>query len=478
MTEIWNEPWFWPAVGVVLGVPIALLVLTEIQSALERRGSRAARIISLIKNYVVPVGALLVLLAQVQFVREQPAWWQVTATIFGFVVILVVLNALNFGLFVTAKQGTWRSKVPSIFVDIARVLIILVLVAVLFGTVWNADVGGLFAALGVGSIVIGLALQNAVGGIVSGLLLLSEQPFQLGDWLLVNGTKGRVVEVNWRATHLWTSNGELVITNASLAEASFLNYSKAEGGFGADTMVKFATDDAPQDVIDVCRRVADDLPYTVPGETTSVAPFPKAKYEVEIPITSPGDAYKAIRMFRTRLWYAARRANLHLDGDLTDNFNTPANVLDAVLKFASALYLRQEDISVVAQQVRLERYGAGEIVQRVGEVPNGHRYILSGTTTMATPTDNGGLVPFATMDEGDVLGLSALTRQGLQASQTANTDLAVLFVPVGVLDDLVKTRPRLAKDVGTELDNRRTLAKTALDAVGANKAPGATRFLG
>ncbi len=56
---------------------------------------------------------------------------------------------------------------------------------------WSVDVGGLFAALGVGSIVIGLALQNAVGGIVSGLLLLSEQPFQVGDWLLVNGTKGR-----------------------------------------------------------------------------------------------------------------------------------------------------------------------------------------------------------------------------------------------------------------------------------------------
>ena len=49
MTEIWNEPWFWPAVGVVLGVPIALLVLTEFHSALERRGSRAARIVSLMQ---------------------------------------------------------------------------------------------------------------------------------------------------------------------------------------------------------------------------------------------------------------------------------------------------------------------------------------------------------------------------------------------------------------------------------------------
>lgn len=478
MTEIWNEPWFWPAVGVVIGVPIALLLLTEFQSWLERRGSRSARIVSLIKNYVVPLGALLVLLSQVRFVQDQPVWWQIVATIFGFVVILVVLNGLNFALFVTARQGSWRSKVPSIFVDIARVLIIVILVAVLFGAVWRVDVGGLFAALGVGSIVIGLALQNAVGGIISGLLLLSEQPFQVGDWLLVNGTKGRVTEVNWRATHLWTSNGDLVITNASLADASFLNYSKAEGGFGASTIVKFATDDAPQDVIDVCQRVADDLPFTVPGESTSVAPFPKAKYEVEIPITSPGDSYKAIRMFRTRLWYAARRANLHLDGDLTDNFNTPANTMDAVIRFAPALYLAQEDIPVLAQKVWLERYGAGEIVQRIGEVPNGHRYVLHGSTTMATPTNDGGLVPFATMEEGDVLGLSALTRQGLQASQTANTDLAVLFVPVAVLDELVKTRPRLAKDVGSELDNRRTLAKAALEKVGASAAPGATRFLG
>ena len=478
MTEIWNEPWFWPAVGVVLGVPIALLVLTEFQSALERRGSRAARIVSLIKNYVVPVGALLILLAQVRFAREEPVWWQVTATIFGFVVILVVLNGLNFALFVTAKQGTWRSKVPSIFVDIARVIIILVLVAVLFSVVWSADVGGLFAALGVGSIVIGLALQNAVGGVVSGLLLLSEQPFQLGDWLLINGQRGRVEEVNWRATHLKVPTGILVMTNASLADASFINLSRKPTPFETDDFFKFATDDAPQAVIDMLQRVGEDMPTLAPGGVVTVTPLTKAKYEVEIEIISPAENSATLRMFRTRVWYAARRADLHLDGDLTDNYDTPDNRLDAVIRYAPTLYLGQEDIPVMAQKVRLERYGAGEIVQRVGEVPNGHRYILSGTATMATPTDNGGLVPFATMEEGDVLGLSALTRQGLQASQTANTDLAVLFVPVEVLDQLVQTRPKLARDVGTELDNRRILAKGALEAVGESRAAGATRFLG
>ena len=168
--QIWTEPWFWPAVGVIVGLPVVLLVLTELQSMLERRQSRAARIVLLLRNYVAPVGALLLLLNQATYADIDLTWTQVTATVFGFLIILVLLNGLNFALFVTARQGTWRSKVPSIFVDIVRIVLILVSLAVLFSVVWSADVGGLFAALGVGSIVIGLSLQNAVGSIVSGLL--------------------------------------------------------------------------------------------------------------------------------------------------------------------------------------------------------------------------------------------------------------------------------------------------------------------
>ncbi len=150
-----------------------------------------------------------------------------------------------------------------------------------------------------------------------------------------------------------------------------------------------------------------------------------------------------------------------------------------MIQFAPALYLSQEDIPVLAQKVRLERYGAGEIVQRIGEVPNGHRYIISGTTTMATPTDDGGLVPFATMDEGDVLGLSALTRQGLQASQTANTDLAVLFVPVAVLDELVEdpAAPRQGRGYRARQPPRAGEDRARPQSV-PSRRPGATRFLG
>ena len=150
MTEFWTQPWFWPALAVVIGLPISLLVLTEVHSALERKGNRGARIVLLLRNYVAPVGALLILLSQSRYVNIDLTYTQVTATVFGFLLILVLLNTLNFALFATAKKGSWRSKVPSIFVDIVRVVLIVVSLAILFSVVWGADVGGVFTALGDG----------------------------------------------------------------------------------------------------------------------------------------------------------------------------------------------------------------------------------------------------------------------------------------------------------------------------------------
>ena len=468
MAELWLQPWFWPAVAVVVGLPVVLLVLTELHSALERRGSRAAPIIALLRNYVAPVGALLLLLAQVRFAGGEVTWLQVTATVFGFLVILVLLNTLNFALFVTAREDSWRSRVPSIFVDIVRVLLILVSLAILFSVVWSADVGGLFAALGVGSIVLGLSLQNAVGSVVSGLLLLFEQPLKLGDWIEVGGTRGKVVEVNWRSTHLKTPSGIKVIPNSELAGSSFMNYSRGDSPFEAATVLRFATDDPPQRVIEVVQRVAADLPQAVPGEDAWVAPLTRAKYEVGIPVPHPGVAARTVLEFRTRIWYAARRAGLHLDRDLTDTASTPEAVAEALQQFAPALYLAAEQLPGLVPRVRLERYCAGETVHAPREAPEGMRYIISGTAAISTSAEVGAVVVFESLGRGDVLGLTAITRQGMAARTSATSELEVLLVPTELLDELVATSPQFARDIGSAIDLRRARANEALRAVGVS----------
>ncbi|MEQ1735602.1 MAG: cyclic nucleotide-binding domain-containing protein, partial [Rhodoglobus sp.] len=110
-------------------------------------------------------------------------------------------------------------------------------------------------------------------------------------------------------------------------------------------------------------------------------------------------------------------------------------------------------------------------------VPDGLRYVISGTATLRVSLASGFELPFATLSAGDVMGLTALTRQGVSARITATTDLAVLFVPTDVLDVLVKTRPRLARDIGQELDNRLTRAKSALEAAGVEVELGSSRLI-
>ena len=197
-------------------------------------------------------------------------------------------------------------------------------------------------------------------------------------------------------------------------------------------------------------------------------PLDKAKYEINIPLTAPGKQYMTLGLFRTRLWYAARRAGLHLDRDLTDSYATPERARAELLRIAHRLYLSRDEAEKVASRVFLERYGEGEVVQRAGTVPDAMRVILSGVASLALPTGDGTLLPVTDLRRDDLLGLTALTRQAVAATATAATDVAVLVVPVALVDTLVKLRPGLARDIGMAIDHRQELGERALAAAGGS----------
>lgn len=183
MSELPHASWFYWALAVVVGLPLLLVALTELHQALVRRNNVLAKPVNLVRSYLLPLGALLVLLVGANDISPQATVVRVVATVFGFAVLLLLLSAFNITLFQTAPEGSWRRRLPSIFLEVARFVLIAIGVAVILSRVWGANVGGLFAALGVTSIVLGLTLQNSVGQIISGLFVLFEQPFQLGDWI-------------------------------------------------------------------------------------------------------------------------------------------------------------------------------------------------------------------------------------------------------------------------------------------------------
>lgn len=77
--------------------------------------------------------------------------------------------------------------------------------------------GDLIKMLGVGSVAIGFAFQNILQNFLAGILLLMQEPFDLGDWIAVTGIEGRVDDIQTRATIVTTKEGnKVVIPNATL----------------------------------------------------------------------------------------------------------------------------------------------------------------------------------------------------------------------------------------------------------------------
>jgi small-conductance mechanosensitive channel len=112
--------------------------------------------------------------------------------------------------------------VPKLLIDLARLFLILLSTAFVLGSVWNADLAGLVTALGVSSLVIGLALQDTLGSVMSGIALLFERPFSVGDWLELDGVVGQVIDINWRAVRLLTLEQEMVVIPHKLISSTMI----------------------------------------------------------------------------------------------------------------------------------------------------------------------------------------------------------------------------------------------------------------
>jgi small-conductance mechanosensitive channel len=117
--------------------------------------------------------------------------------------------------------------------EIARLLSRLATVAtVVVGTVValdqvNFDVTGFVAGLGLVGFTLGFAFQDIAKNLMAGILILIQQPFEIGEAIEVSSYSGTVTDVDIRATTIKTWDGQQVIVpNADVYTSAITNYSE------------------------------------------------------------------------------------------------------------------------------------------------------------------------------------------------------------------------------------------------------------
>ena len=132
---------------------------------------------------------------------------------------------------------------------IAQIAIIVIGIIWALATV-DFDVTGFVAGLGIVGFTIGFALKDIAENFVAGVLLLLQQPFDIGEAVEAGGYSGTVTNIEIRSTTIRTWDGLLVIVpNAQVYGNPITNYSKVnqrrislDVGVGYETDLQKATD--------------------------------------------------------------------------------------------------------------------------------------------------------------------------------------------------------------------------------------------
>ncbi|AEG31293.1 mechanosensitive ion channel family protein [Thiomicrospira cyclica] len=125
------------------------------------------------------------------------------------------------------QEGSFiRPQTLPVLDNLSAVLIVLVAVYLLFLT-WNINMTAWLASAGVIGIAVGFAARDTLANILSGLFIMADSPFKIGDYIVVDGTdRGKVTQIGLRSTRILTRDDvEINIPNSVLANGKVVNQS-------------------------------------------------------------------------------------------------------------------------------------------------------------------------------------------------------------------------------------------------------------
>lgn len=477
-----------PAVALVVAFPLLLLLLTELINSGQRRNWPITPTLRTLRALVAPAMAMMLFVTQVWRLPADDFTVRLVQTGFWLSVLYATLAFINDGMFGSIERGSWQERVPKLVRDLARAAVIAIGGAIIYSQVWKQELSGAITALGLGSIVIGLALQEPLGNVVSGLMLLFERPLTIGDWLIADGTTGKVIEINWRSVHIETLLHEMrIIPNVSLYKESFSNLSRPtlertetyDMGFSYEhppNMVKRAMLDLLQTTPGVLRQPAPEVHTVAYGDfsITYRLNFTVGRYEDVLPVR---DA------ILTRIWYVARRHGLQIpypiavqyryEGAPSPPERTPMELLG---RFPRYRHVRQALLEASehrrtegdgdswgddtpAAGARVLMFSAGGEMLPFGSTRNGFTLIAEGEATLSARDAEGREVEIAGLGPGDFYGeatISAGRPSDLQVR--AVTDVTVVAFEAGVMAECLQRSSGLATEIGDAIETRRRAA--------------------
>jgi small-conductance mechanosensitive channel len=372
---------------------------------------------------------------------------------------------------VVAERRTSRPS-PRIFRDLSTGVVYLFVSLLALRSV-DVEPGSILTTSALLTAVVGLAMQDTLGNLVSGLALQLQRPFDVGDWVELDGGQqaGRVTEVSWRATTVMTlDHVEVILPNAGLAKASIRNYSRPSPVARRRVLVNVSPLSAPDDVHAVLVAAA----HEVRGVLASPAPFARTRsfaessieYELLFFIDDFGQAANVEGAVRDRVYYAFLRAGVEMPYPtrtlLLPQVDAKAQLERergrrgaAIAAVALLSPLPEDSRQLLAERATLRPFGPGEIIVRKGEASTDLFIIERGSVAVELPREGGGTSELAQLGAGQCFGeMGLLTGETRSANVRAKTRCDLIVVDREAFHDVLAAHPEVVDRMGSLLATR------------------------
>jgi small-conductance mechanosensitive channel/CRP-like cAMP-binding protein len=442
----------WPFI-LILGYPALAVALLEFANRVAGRAPSAAGILHQISYVLLPTGAIWLILRVLADLPPDNWGVRTAETAFALTGLYLLLRVAQTILMSLVDD---QMRAPKLLFDIVRIGVSVIWGSVMVSSIWNVNLGSIFAAMGVGSIALAFALQEFLGNLLSGMALLSAHKFGIGDWIMVNGKAAEVVEMDWRTVTLVTAGGDrVVVANSTLAKGDLTIAARAKEKASVTVPLALGVDIPPEQVRDAVIETGRAVPNLVEpcGVQCFVAGIGDGKihYNVILSVQNPGILAGPRDEFLSRFWYLAQRRGLRLDPSPAPDANARLRMLEQ----SGAFRRDSEALAQLAGKSAFRRYRRSDLLLRVGIPATEAFLVVAGQLAVMVPTSEAE-IRLELVASGQLLVLQEMLAGGSSPVRVvADQDADVLAIPAHALVDAMEHSQVAARDIGAVAEARR-----------------------
>ena len=451
--------------AVAVGSGLAAALALELLYVLLRRLGRPPRVRLLYHLWAAAV-AITVGLAVAG--RSEEAAWKASASAAGVLTAFVLFSLVDSLVVQRPWDPSRRPMLPKLARDVLRVAVLAAAVLVVAKVVLGYSLEAVLVSSTVISAVVGLALQDVLKNVFSGMALELERPFQRGDWILLDGVPVQVVDTSWRSTRLRSNEGvEFYEPNATFSTARLVRYGSGTPPVALIFEVGLPYDAPPSRVKAALLAAARAAPQGVetPAPEAFLDHYGESAIGYRLRVWTR--AVHQISRFRdevnSRIWYELQRQGLsvpfpirtvHLYSARRERQERERSWLERTRRLLGQVDLFRElepgVLDRLALASTLRYYDQNEVLVREGEtgdslfvIERGRVLVSKSGTLIGT-----GTVQLASLGPGSFFGeMSLLTGEPRSATVVADAPCEVIELTKEALAPLLEEDPRLAEVV-------------------------------